>query len=331
MSGSRRAAALTELLARVRRNAEKPRPVRAPVAAIGGRVEAADLDGDDGDLVTVPPPAMAARAPTPRADAAEPEAAARSGVISLEDGLDLDGDVELESGELIDVTDLSPEEVATIEAEVAQEEDGAAADFADDEALLPSSSRRPKLGEASPAPGADPEEREVPLHTPPPESGRQVTTPVQIPVQGAVPGDLLEVGEEISARRSGSGPTLEQLGETIELDEPLGGDLELDEASEALTPPPPPPRDELEQDLSPGAPAAYDASPEFPSSVAEELVGHRARERVADERAAVPVVTALTAVVERPVLHARPAEIKGTAPQPEPRSFLELLDDSLTL
>lgn len=331
MSGSSRAAALTELLARVRRNAKKPRSSRAQASSIGGRVEAADIDGDDVDLVTVPPPAPAAPAPTPRADPVEPEAAARSGVIPLEDGLDLDGDVELESGELIDVTDLSPEEVATIEAEVAQDEDGAAVDFADDEALLPSSSRRPKLGDESEGPGADLEEREVPLHTPPPESGRQVTNPVQIPAQGAVPGDLLEVGEEISARRSGSGPTLEQLGETIELDEPLGGDLELDEASEALTPPPPPPRDELEQDLSPVSPAAYDASLELPSSAAEELVGHRVRERATDELGAAPVATAPTAVVERPVLHARPAEIKGTVPRPEPRSFLELLDDSLAL
>lgn len=328
MSTSRRVAALTELLARVRRNAGIPRPARALTSSVGGQLPAEDLKGEDVDLVTVPPPAPAAGGPTPRHDLDEPDAAARSGVIPLEAGLEIDGDVELESGELIDVTDLSPEEVATIEAEAAED---VAAELPD-EAAPPSSSRRPRLADEAELTesGADPQEREVPLHTPPPESGRQVTAPVQIPAHGAPPRDLLEVGDELSARHPGPGPTPEQLGETIELDEPLGGDLELDEASEAPTPPPPP-RDDLEHELPRGSPAAYDSSLELPSSAAEDLVRHRVRERARGEAVAAPVVAAPTAVVERPVLHARPAEIKGTVPRAEPRSFLELLDDSLAL
>jgi hypothetical protein len=88
---------------------------------------------------------------------------------------------------------------------------------------VPSSSRRPKLPEQTKltASTADlQQDREVPLHTPPPESGRQITAPVQIPAQGAPPRDLLQVGEEISPRPLGPGPTPEQLGETIDLDEP---------------------------------------------------------------------------------------------------------------
>lgn len=337
MSGTRRIAALNELLERVRRNARKPRLRGAPSVedvALPAQARAPDLDDDEVDLDTEPPPAATAAASVARAEREEPDAAVRSGVIPLEDGLELDGDVELESGELIDVTDLSPEEVATIEAEVAEEAESALTDLPDDEALVPSSSRRPKLPEQTKltASTADlQQDREVPLHTPPPESGRQITAPVQIPAQGAPPRDLLQVGEEISPRPLGPGPTPEQLGETIDLDEPLGGDLEL-QASEAPTPPPPR-RDELEHEPPTGSPGAYDSSLEAPSTAAEDLVRHRAREAdVREVPAALPPVAAgPSAVVERPVLDARPMEITGVASPATPRSFRELLDGSLAL
>jgi len=333
VSGTGRVAALNELLERVRRNAGKPRLRGTPSVgdvAPHPQAKAPDLDDDDFDLVTEPPPAP----PAPRAELDAPDAAVRSGVIPLEDGLELDGDVELESGELIDVTDLSPEEVATIEAEAAEEAESALTDLSEDEELVPSSSRRPKLPEQAKltATAADlQQDREVPLHTPPPESGRQITAPVQIPSQAAPPRDLLEVGEEISPRHLGPGPTPEQLGETIELDEPLGGDLEL-EASEAPTPPPPP-RDDLEHEPPRGSPGAYDSSLELPSTAAEDLVRHRAREGAVREvpAALTPIAAAPSAVVERPVLDARPAEIKGAASPATPRSFRELLDGSLAL
>jgi hypothetical protein len=89
VSGTRRIAALNELLERVRRNARKPRLRGAPSVedvALPAQARAPDLDDDEVDLDTEPPPAATAAASVARAEREEPDAAVRSGVIPLEDG-----------------------------------------------------------------------------------------------------------------------------------------------------------------------------------------------------------------------------------------------------
>lgn len=84
------------------------------------------------------------------------------------------------------------------------------------------------------------EGREVPLKTPPPESGPQAAmAPMPAPpapdIDELLEADILPVG----GMSSPSGPTTEQLGQTVDLDEARGPRLELDHpvaASPAATP-----------------------------------------------------------------------------------------------
>lgn len=334
MSASPRLEALEGLLARVRRNLARPRAaVAAPPAVVAALAPLeASPTGAPGSGVGVETSGLRAELASSPHPTHEPEAAsAPSGVVPLQDELDTEGDLELDEGELIDVTDLAPDEVAALASEVADQS-------AEVDEVVPSSARREKgaptsMDEALASVAAEAEdelERSIPLQTPPPESGRQ-RAPIHVPTLSEPPEDLLDVGGELTDRELRVGPTPEQLGQTIELDEPLGGDLELDQAGDAPTPPPPP-RDELEHELPGGARGAYDESLELPPEARDELARHRARE----VDAAVGEVTADLAagkpvVVERPALHARPAEWIGERPRPEPRTFLELLDGSLAL
>ena len=69
-------------------------------------------------------------------------------------------------------------------------------------------------------------EREVPIKTPPPESGPQEALPPTGLEAGRTP-NVAELEADLMPPPS-MGPTAEQLGETIELEAPRGPELEID-------------------------------------------------------------------------------------------------------
>lgn len=171
--------------------------------------------------------------------------------------------------------------------------------------------------------------------TPPPESGPQVTIPPKEDKEG-----------ETRAAPGTDSPTMEQVGSTIELDEPGSFDLELADGEPRPTP------DDTEAQLPPGEYAGtYDASLRPPENVQEELRTHAqaASERV--ERSSSAPSSPLQSspapqVASTPALGARPTEVVARAPstssapaalydgaaaQAEPRTFIERLDAALRL
>jgi hypothetical protein len=109
------------------------------------------------------------------------------------------------------------------------------------------------------------EEREVPVKTPPPESGPQAAGP---PPQGLESPRVPEVDglEEDLLGAQQSGPTAEQLGDTIELEPPRGPALEIDETPTAEPQPERPP-EEIEVALPRGQmpSGTYDLPPAAPA------------------------------------------------------------------
>lgn len=80
------------------------------------------------------------------------------------------------------------------------------------------------------------EDREVPLKTPPPESGPQAAAAMPSGMHAPHAPDIDELLEADILPSTGvraAVPTAEQLGQTIELDEPRGPSLELDQAAAA--------------------------------------------------------------------------------------------------
>jgi hypothetical protein len=342
MNPERQVAKLEGLLARIKRNAERPRlPTPTAVASPAMTAAPGTTRAAPPPPAVPPPPAPApeplearARAPQPVAPPAPPidELDEFGDLASIEpppDDLALDEaeDLELIDDEIIDITDLDEEEAAAIEAEAAELE------------AVPSSSPRPKaagsMDEALASAAAEMgEEREVPLKTPPPESGDQATGPMGAPFRQKPPADdLLEVGEELPQRDLGAGPTPEQLGETIELDEPLGPALELDTVK--AQPPPVEAPSPLEEPIVSAAAGAFDEGLELPPEAAADMAKHRARDQIATHPAAPPTPAAAGEI--RPDVVQR-APVGGTAPvfataaqSFQPRSFGELLDASLSL
>jgi hypothetical protein len=259
----------------------------------------------------------------------------------------------------------------------------------------PASSQRPRAAAAllddtlASEPLLD-EGREVPLKTPPPESGPQEAP---IPTGLAAPhapeldqfeADLLPTGNtSVSTAASGfesleqpfgsvslqmpavAGPTVEQLGQTIDLEEGgAGPTLELDAPA---TPPPPPSSkaEELEVPLpSRESAGRYDDELMPPPEAREDLDAHR--EKVGDSMQpeapspppfaelspslpASSVVNTMPAIGELPIAEFSPPpgpEIVGRPPlesgvvftmtpgdqrQVTPSTFLELLDSSIAL
>jgi hypothetical protein len=187
---------------------------------------------------------------------------------------------------------------------------------------------------------AELDEAEAPLLTPPPESGRQPARPssAQHP--------------ETAAHRPAA-PTVEQLGEVVELEEARGPALELEESASKSRPesaedlefiPPAsvqlsaesPPRDALSTLVGatleePSAEAAVPPSSRRPIAStrpkAEEPEDEFAEEAPTTTAALAPEVTA-----RRPVQPSRPVvDVVAAAQGFRPRSFLELLDASLNL
>jgi hypothetical protein len=232
--------------------------------------------------------------------------------------------MELSEDDLIDVTTLPPppDEVPVVSA-------GAQESALDEEEQPPASSRRSKVSEsleeviASAAPAES--DRDIPVKTPPPESGPQEALPATGLDAPALP-DVESLEADLSGPPS-LGPTAEQLGETIELEAPRGPELEIDVAVTQPEPEVLAPAEELEVTLPRSSlqSGLYDVPVTAPPGVA------------APEAHVAITVPAATSSDEGPVRTARPAlgatdvaEVKlGTAAAP--KSFIELLDASLGL
>jgi hypothetical protein len=259
---------LEALLARIQRNAAKPRPASSVVSAV---------------------------APSVGVGASSVIPVGAESIVPVDSVVPLDADeidVVVESPVAPVVDASSPSEVSDVEDLLADEIE----DLTEqpDEAP-PASSRRPiaasldealNLAAESQAPAA---EREAPPITAPPESGRQ---PLPAPAAAALApartpaiavaddiDDLLEAdisGPAPQPQRRADQPTLEQLGGVIELEEQTHAELELDvvPAAPAASAP-----DELELDLprTSGA-GSYDDSLRAPPSAREDLDRHRERE-----------------------------------------------------
>jgi len=151
-----------------------------------------------------------------------------------------------------DLVEMSSDVLESVPPPPVQPMLGGDLDFEDEAA--PASSQRQRLAsrgdllaDASREPVALDEGREVPIKTPPPESGPQeAVLPMGLAAPPAPNIDALLASDipPISLP-TGVGPRPEQLGQTIELEEGLGPDLELD-APAALPTPPPPSSQELE-------------------------------------------------------------------------------------
>lgn len=158
----------------------------------------------------------------------------------------------------------------------------------------------PESGVAAPSAtmddAMDAAEHQPPL-TPPPESGEEIASP-QIPAD--------------------PGPTIEQLGQTISLEEGKPQDFELDEPTldEPAAESPP---SEMEAEIPASAPVSQEL--EVPEDAREELD----RVRLGDS-------TPLEArVSSRPVLSTNVVEFVSSSQDFKPSTFAELVDASLEL
>jgi hypothetical protein len=217
---------LQSLLGRVQKNASRPR-----VTATASPAAVAPAPAPVEELVAMPEPELIPE-PAPLAEPfmaqAEPvpeetsmvraiEAPADDEEVSVEMGESSMEDLDLLEDDIVDITDPSEED--TIDASADAEEP-------------PASSRRPiagSMGEAlaGAAEAVELDEgREIPLKTPPPESGPQVAPPPQGLAAPAVPelGDIRAVG--LGARAQ---PTAAQLGSTVDLEPAGDAELELGE------------------------------------------------------------------------------------------------------
>jgi len=177
-------------------------------------------------------------------------------------------------------------------------------------------------------------EREVPIHTPPPESGPQEALPAT-GFEAARTPDVDQLEADLISPPS-LGPTAEQLGETIELEAPRGPELEIDVTVEE-TPPPPEqaPHEELEVALPrPSLPSGlYDMTTpppgDYPSPALAEGPPSVPEQR---EMATLPVEVPADTGPERtgrPALGATDVAQVTLAAPASPKTFVELLDASL--
>jgi hypothetical protein len=258
---------------------------------------------------------------------------------------------ELSEDDLVEVTEGTPPPAAT-DVDI---------DFEDEE-QPPASSQRSRVASsmdealAAAAEQID-AEREVPLKTPPPESGPQAAPlPMGMAAPAAPDVDALLGGElDIPTRAdtgmtSGHGPTPEQLGQTIDLDEARGPSLELAEQKAIDAPAP---IEELEAPLpGPTLVGGYDENLQPPPEAREELEAHLRRQEDdiapppeslaqypsvqpnAPAPEIVPVYEAAPAgpeVLARPIPMGSPESFGSVRESFRPSSFVELLDASLSL
>ena len=384
MSAQERISKLQGLLERIKQNAGRPRvsgaaaapAPRAPAPAANLSADVDDLLGDspapsplpvevDVTLESVPPEAEAIPLVSMASGAAQPPVA--------EDTLGMESEVsevrvttgtrpavevtvaaiaaeaepmaaeELSEDDLVEVT-----EATSVPPPVATEVD---IDFDDEDEQPPASSQRSKVAssmdEALAAAAAQLEaEREVPIKTPPPESGPQeAPMPAGIAAPAAPDVDAL-LGQELDiptrARDANAGPTPEQLGQTIDLEEARGPELELAEPkSEAA--PASKPIEELEVALpGRGVGGGYDDNLQPPPEAQQDLEAHR--RRLEDDQVPPPpeslgqlpsmqprAAAAGPEIVARPAPAGSPEAFSSVRESFRPSSFVELLDASLGL
>jgi hypothetical protein len=360
---------LQGLLERVRRNAAKPRTPRAAAKSEGmpKRVAAAPPSPI---AAQQPPPVVVAPAPPPAPlPETQPIAPAPTAYhvpaippvteMAVEDDATLEV-MELDEAEIVDITLEDEEEAPAAQAPAAPAEvpDRIAAkppaavtdiDFEDEDDRPPSSSRRPILATSLDEALTDAvDEHEVPIKTPPPESGPQeALPPAQVLQQKPLELDEPGMEAELAAR---SVPAPEQVGNTIELEEPAGPALELDSLPAESGPQPGRAADALEAELRvPSDRPAQSAPP--PTPVVEKAPEPEAPELTS---AVVPVSAPIPPPVEPPrVEQLIPPATARVEPEITPRSlppndvpvaafarahrefkpatFLELLDASLKL
>jgi hypothetical protein len=260
------------------------------------------------------------------------------------------GTEELSEDDLVEVTEGTP---APADVDI---------DFEDEDEQPPASSQRSKVAasmdEALAAAAEQEAEREVPLQTPPPESGPQAAMPMGMAAPPAPDVDALlsdELDIPMHASSSMTGPTPEQLGQTIDLDEARGPSLEL--AEPRGSDPAPAPVEELEVALpGPNQVGGYDHSLQPPPEAREELEAHRRRleddippppESLAQYPSVQPDASAPELlsmvqsapeaaavgpeVVARPVPTGSPESFVNVRESFRASSFVELLDASLDL
>ncbi|HMJ14741.1 MAG TPA: hypothetical protein VK524_25190 [Polyangiaceae bacterium] len=285
--------------------AQTPQPVPAAAAAVRSPSEPAS-----GEWAV---PALASAAPDRYAQDASAESPLSDADVQ---------ELELSDEELVDITVEEGEAEAppSVAARAPSSAD-IEIDMEEDEEEAPVSSRRARvagsmdeaLAGAAEQLDQDPE-REVPLKTPPPESGPQAALPLPPGLeQPPLPTEYdsgVHPAEDVKVGLPAAGPTHAQLGQTIELEEPHGPDLELDMRSKVPAPELEPAEDELEAALP-------DASVERMRPAPASLPA----EEIEPERTGRPLVHSDVA----------PASFSRAARPFAPSTFAELLDASLAL
>ena len=283
-----------------------------------------------------------------RVTTATREPAAEVTVAAIEAEAEPIGTEELSEDDLVEVTEGTPPP-ADVDIDFEDE---------DEDEQPPASSQRKVASSMDEALAAAAEqleaEREVPLKTPPPESGPQAApVPMGMAAPGAPDVDALLGGElDIPTRADAglAGPTPEQLGQTIDLEEARGPSLEL--AEHRVSTPAPPAVEELEAALpGPTLVGGYDASLEPPPEARDELEAHRRRQEDdippppeslatlpsvqpgAPVAEIVPIFQASSGpeVIARPLPTGSPEAFGSVRETFRPSSFVELLDASLGL
>jgi hypothetical protein len=297
---------LESLLERVRRNAAQPRQrgAAAPPPAAAAPAPAAEVPAPlPVRERVVAPPVLEIAPPSsvqPPPETVKVEEPARHEVaippVSSMSGAEPDTTVEvvdveeLDEAEIVDITledeldapappppPVGPPPAPSTLAAAAAAAGKSDIDFEEEDDRPPSSSRRPKLtptslDDALSASQLD-DEHEVPIKTPPPESGPQEALPPPQVLQQP-PLELDEPGMEAELARA-AGPAPEQVGNTIELEEPAGPSLELDSLPAESGPQLGRTAEELEADLAPSrqptpvpvAPIESEPAPELTSAV----------------------------------------------------------------
>jgi hypothetical protein len=366
MSAQQQIAKLQGLLARIQKNAGSPR-VSAPSATTAASPPPAAAVSDVDDLLdaspapspmpvevdvaleSVPPAedvlGMEGEVSEVRVTTGMREPATEVTVAAIEAEAEPMGAEELSEDDLVEVTDLT-----SVPPPVTSDVD---IDFDDEDEQPPASSQRSKVAssmdEALAAAAAQLEaEREVPIKTPPPESGPQeAPMPAGIAAPAAPDVDAL-LGQEldIPTRAQDAGPTPEQLGQTIDLEEARGPALELAESKQEAAPASKP-IEELEVAL-PGREAGggYHDQLQPPPEAQQELEAHRRRQEddvppPPESLAKLPsmqpatqapeIVSAGPEVVTRPTPAGSPETFSSVRESFQPSSFVELLDASLGL
>jgi hypothetical protein len=235
---------LESLLARIRKNVSLPRatpqkaarPVAQPAATPEPPLAAPVAKAEPAPEPPPPPPAPPIVAPAPEPPVAvpswppEPPSAVQAAKLSSLPPEELSED------DLLDVTTLPPaptqDEIAHVGASGGAQQDldagGLDVDFDAREDEAPASSSRSKVAETldqalSGAAERLDDGREVPVKTPPPESGPQEAA-IPLSLEQAPVPEITSLEQDLGP----TGPTAEQLGDTIELGAPSRVRIELE-------------------------------------------------------------------------------------------------------